>query len=101
MADIPTQGPSTPASELLPTLQAIGGVFGRLVQVAPAAVSSDMAAVASYWNQVVADFQNGGTVGQAEAYIKAHPPAPAATINPAAQGLDNYLSTTCHINLSS
>ena len=92
---------STSASVLLPTMQAINGVFGRLDQVAPAAVSADMATFASWWSQVVADFKYGTTVGQVEAYIKAHPPAPAGTIDPAVHGLTGYLATTCHINTSS
>lgn len=98
---VPASGMSTPASEVQPVMQAIGGVLDRLDQVAPAAVSADMATLTSYWNQVVADFQYGTTVGQVMAYIQAHPPAPAATINAAVQQLSDYLSTTCHINMSS
>jgi len=92
---------STPASVLLPTMQAINGIFGRLDQVAPAAVSADMGTLTSFWNQVVADFRHGTTVGQVKAYIQAHPPAQAATIGPAVHHLSHYLATTCHINLSS
>lgn len=92
---------STPASALLPTMQAINGIFGRLDQVAPAAVSADMSTLSSFWNQVVADFQHGTTIGQVKAYIHAHPPAQAATIGPAVRRLSHYLATTCHINLSS
>ena len=55
---------STPASVILPTMQAINGIFGRLDQVAPAAVSADMGTLTSFWNQVVADFRHGTTVGQ-------------------------------------
>jgi hypothetical protein len=100
--DIPTSGPSTtPASELLPTMQAINGVFNRLDQVAPPAVSADMAALTSYWSQVVTDFQYGNTVAQVEAYIKAHPPTNAATINASMQQLSDYLTTTCGISVSS
>jgi hypothetical protein len=100
--DIPTSGPSTtPASELLPTMQAISGVFNRLDQVAPPAVSADMAALTSYWSQVVADFQYGNTVAQVEAYIKAHPPTNASTINASLQQLSGYLTDTCGINMSS
>jgi hypothetical protein len=97
----PDYSTSTSASVLLPTMQAIGGVFGRLDQVAPATVSAAMATLTSYWNQVVADFQYGNTIGQVEAYIKAHPPAQAATIGPAVQQLTSYLTTTCHINIGS
>jgi hypothetical protein len=92
---------SSPASALLPTMQTLNGVFARANQVAPAAVSADMATFASWWSQVVADFKYGTTVGQVEAYIKAHPPAPAGTIDPAVHGLTGYLATTCHINTSS
>jgi hypothetical protein len=92
---------STPASVLLPTMQTINGIFGRLDQVAPAAVSADMSTLASFWNQVVADFQHGTTVGQVKAYIHAHPPAQAATIGPAVHHLRHYLTTACHISLSS
>lgn len=99
---IPAPSPSTaPASLLLPTLQAINSVFERLDQEAPAAVGADMAALTSYWSQIVADFQNGGTVAQAEAYIKAHPPPNAATVSASAQQLTDYLTTTCHITVSS
>jgi hypothetical protein len=100
-SDIPTSGMSTPASVLLPTMQGINGVFKRLVPVAPAAISADMTTLASFWSQVVADFQYGTTVGQVKAYIHAHPPATAATIGPAVQAIRDYLTTTCHINLSS
>jgi hypothetical protein len=82
-------------------MQAINGVFTRLDQVAPPAVSSDMEALTSYWSQVVADFQPGDTVAQVEAYIKAHPPTNAATITASTQQLSGYLITTCHITLSS
>jgi hypothetical protein len=100
--DVPTSGPSaTPASVLLPTMQAINGVFTRLDQVAPAAVSSDMDALTSYWSQVVADFQPKDTVAQVEAYIRAHPPTNAATITASTQQLSGYLTTTCHITMSS
>jgi hypothetical protein len=100
--DVPTSGPSsTPASELLPTMQAINGVFTRLDQVAPPAVSTDMDALTSYWSQVVADFQPGDTVAQVEAFIKAHPPTNAATITASTQQLSAYLTTTCHITMSS
>jgi hypothetical protein len=100
--NIPAPGPSTaPASLLLPTLQGINTVLEHLNQEAPPAVSADMAAVTSYWGQVVADFQNGGTVSEAEAYLKAHPPANAATANADAQQLTDYLTTTCHISVSS
>jgi hypothetical protein len=99
---IPTSGPSTtPASELLPTMQAINGVFTRLDQVAPPTVSADMDALTTYWSQVVADFQPGNTVAQVEAYIKAHPPANAATITASTQQLSAYLATTCHVTMSS
>jgi hypothetical protein len=92
---------SSPASVLLPTMQTLNGVFARASQVAPAAVSADMATFASWWNQVVADFKYGTTVGQVQAYIKAHPPVPTATIDAAVHGVTSYLSTTCHINTSS
>ena len=92
---------TTSASVLLPTMQAIGSAFGQLGKVAPPAVSADMAALTTYWSQVVADFQYGKTVTQVVAYIKAHPPTNAATINGNMGQLDNYLTTTCHINLSS
>jgi len=98
----PKANPSTTsASVLLPTMQAIGSAFGQLDKVAPAAVSADMAALIIYWNQVVADFQYGRTVTQVKAYIKAHPPTNAGTINGNMQQLTTYLTTTCHINLSS
>jgi hypothetical protein len=100
--NIPAPDASTaPASLLLPTLQGINSALEQLNQSAPPAVSADMAAVTSYWSQIVADFQNGGTVAQAEAYMKAHPPANAATASADAQQLTDYLSATCHINLSS
>jgi hypothetical protein len=100
--DIPAPGPSTaPASVILPTLQGIDTVLERLDQEAPPAVSADMAAVTSYWGQIVADFQNGGTVAADEAYMKEHPPANAAAANADAQQLTDYLSTTCHITISS
>jgi len=94
-------GMSTSAAVLLPTMQAINGVFGRLYQVAPAAVSADMGTLASFWNEVVADFRHGSTVGQVKAYLHAHPPAQTATVGPAVHHLLHYLSTTCHINVSS
>ena len=100
--NIPAPGPSTaPASLLLPTLQGINTVLEHLDQEAPPAVSADMAAVTSYFGQVVADFENGGTVAQDEAAMKAHPPTNAATANADAEQLTNYLSTTCHISASS
>jgi hypothetical protein len=92
---------SSPKSVLLPTMQALNNVFVRANQVAPAAVSADMANLASWWNQVVADFKYGNTVGQVHAYLKAHPPAGTATVTAAVHDLSNYLSTTCHINMSS
>jgi hypothetical protein len=99
---IPAPSPSAaPGSLILPTMQAINGVFNRLDQVAPPAVSADMTALTSYWSQVVADFKYGKTVAQVEAYIKAHPPSNAATITASTQQLANYLTTTCHINLAS
>jgi hypothetical protein len=101
LGNSPGYSMSTPASAVLPIFQAINGVFGRLDQVAPAAISTDMGTLASFWNQVVADFQYGSTIGQVKAYIHAHPPAQAATIGPAVQHLRDYLATTCHINLSS
>jgi hypothetical protein len=97
----PAYSTSTSASVLLPTMQAIGGIFGRLDQVAPATISAAMATLTSYWNQVVADFQYGSTIGQVEAYIKAHPPADEAEAAAAVQQLTSYLTTTCHINISS
>jgi hypothetical protein len=100
--DVPTSGPSTtPASVLLPTMQAINRVFTRLDQEAPPAVSTDMNALTSYWSQVVADFQPGETVAQVEAYIKAHPPSNAATITASTQQLSDYLTSTCGITMSS
>jgi hypothetical protein len=98
---VPADGMSTPASEVQPTMQAIGEVFNSLDQVAPASISGSMATLTSYWNQVVADFQYGTTVGQVEAYIQAHPPAPAATINAAVQNVSDFLIGTCHINIGS
>jgi hypothetical protein len=91
---------SSPASVLQPTMQTLSGVFARAGQVAPAAVSTDMTTFASWWAQITADFkdQDGATVSQVEAYIKAHPPVPQATIDAALQGLTGYLRTTCHIN---
>lgn len=94
-------GMSTSASVLLPTMQAIDRVFGRLDQVAPPAVSADMSALTSFWSQVVADFKYGTTVGQVKAYLKAHPPSNAGTINASMQQLSGYLTNTCHINVSS
>jgi hypothetical protein len=82
-------------------MQAINGVFTRLDQVAPPTVSADMDALTTYWSQVVADFQPGDTVAQVEAYIKAHPPANAATITASTQQLSAYLATTCHVTMSS
>jgi hypothetical protein len=92
---------TTSASVLLPTMQAINGVFGRLDKVAPGAVSADMANLSSFWNQVVADFNDGSTLAQVRAYIKAHPPSNASTVTGSVQQLKAYLSTTCHINMSS
>lgn len=101
--EIPAPGPSAASTSLvLPTMQAIGNVFDRLDQVAPPAVSADMAALTSYWDQVVADLQqHGTTVAQVEAYLKAHPPTNAATIQASTQQLSDYLTTTCHITMSS
>jgi hypothetical protein len=102
MSDVPAlHGMSTSGSVLLPTMQAINRVFGRLDQVAPPAVSADMATLAGFWNQVVADFKYGHTVGQIRAYLKAHPPAQAATVTPAVDQITGYLTTTCHLNMSS
>ena len=92
---------SSPKSVLLPTVQALNNVFARANQVAPAAVSADMATFASWWNQVTADFKYGTTVGQVHAYLKAHPPTGTATVTAAVHGISNYLSTTCHINMGS
>jgi hypothetical protein len=91
---------SSPASVLLPTMQTLNGVFARASQVAPAAISANMATFASWWTQITADFkaQDGSTVSQVEAYAKAHPPVPQATIDAALQGLSGYLTTTCHIS---
>lgn len=50
---------------------------------------------------MLADFQHGTTVAQVEAYIKAHPPSNAAAINASTQQLSDYLTTTCHITMSS
>jgi hypothetical protein len=96
-----TYSMSTSASVLLPLMRAINDIFGRLDQVAPAAVSSDMATLSSFWNQIVTDFNYGATLGDVKAYIKAHPPAQSSTVTAAVQGLDNYLATTCHIDVSS
>jgi hypothetical protein len=101
MSDIPTHGLSTSAAVILPTMQAINNVFGRLNQVAPPAVSAAMAALKSYWSQVVADFRYGTTVGQVKAYIKAHPPANTSAVKASLPQLLTYLTTTCHINVSS
>jgi hypothetical protein len=93
---------SSPKSVLLPTMQALNNVFARANQVAPAAMSSDMATFASWWSQVVADFKYGNTLAQVHAYLIAHPPAGSgATVTAALHGISNYLSTTCHINMSS
>jgi hypothetical protein len=92
---------SSPASVLLPTMQAINRIFGRLVQVAPARVSGDMTTLAGWWDQVVGDFQYGSTLGQVKAYLDAHPPALTDEVDAATQRIDSYLSTTCHINVSS
>jgi len=98
----PTLNPATtPASAVLPILQGINGIFNRLNQVAPADVSADMSALTTYWSQVVADYQHGTTVAQVEAYIKANPPAGSDIMNAKIQHLEDYLATTCHINLSS
>jgi hypothetical protein len=97
MDDVPAEGLSTPVSALLPTLQAIDGAFNRMDQVVPAAASTDMDDLTTYWGQVVTAFQSGGTVGQAEAYLKAHPPSNIAAIRTGVQQLVSYLSTTCHI----
>jgi hypothetical protein len=97
-----TLNPSTTsASVLLPLMKAIDGVFGRLDKVAPAAVSADMADLTSFWSQVVADFHYGNTISQVRAYIKAHPPTNTATMKASMQQLTSYLTTTCHINMSS
>jgi hypothetical protein len=96
-----TYSMSTSASVLLPVMRAINVVFERLDQVAPAAVSSDMATLSSFWNQIVTDFNYGTTLGEVKAYIKAHPPAQSSAAAAAVHGLDNYLSTTCHIDMSS
>jgi hypothetical protein len=82
-------------------MRAINGVFTRLDRVAPPAARSDMDALTSYWSQVVADFQPGDTVAEVEAYITAHPPSNAATINASTKQLSGYLTTTCHITMSS
>jgi hypothetical protein len=96
-----TYNMSTAASELLPIMQAINGIFARLDQVAPASVSPDMATLAGFWNQIVIDFHDGTTLGQVKAYIKAHPPSQSSTVTGAVHGLDNYLATTCHIDVGS
>jgi hypothetical protein len=96
-----TYSMSTSASVLLPVMRAINDIFQRLDQVAPAAVSSDMTTLSQFWNQIVTDFSDGTTLGQVKAYIKAHPPAQSSAVDSAVQGLDNYLSTTCHIDMSS
>jgi hypothetical protein len=99
---IPAPSPSAaPTSLILPTMQDINNVFQQLDQVAPPAVMADMDALTSYWSQIVADFQYGSTVAQVEAYIHAHPPTNAGTINASTQQLADYLSTTCHINMNS
>jgi len=82
-------------------MKTLNGVFARASEVAPADVSADMATFASWWNQLTSDFTKDGdgtTVSQVEAYIKAHPPVPQATIDAAIEGLAGYLSTTCHIS---
>ncbi len=96
-----TYSMSTSASVLLPVMRAINEIFERLEQVAPAAVSSDMTTLSGFWNQIVTDFSDGATLGQVKAYIKAHPPAQSSSVTAAVHGLDNYLSTTCHIDVSS
>jgi hypothetical protein len=92
---------SSPKSVLLPTVQALDSVFARASQVAPATVSADMANLASWWNQVTADFQYGSTLGQVHDYLLAHRPAGSATVTASVHGISSYLSTTCHINMSS
>ena len=96
-----TYSMSTSASVLLPVMRAINDIFERLDQVAPAAVSSDMDTLSGFWNQIVTDFSYGSTLGEVKAYIKAHPPAQSSTVVTAVHGLDNYLATTCHIDVSS
>ena len=96
-----TYSMSTSASVLLPVMRAINDIFERLEQVAPAAVSSDMDTLSGFWSQIVTDFNYGTTLGQVKAYIKAHPPAQSSTVTAAVHGLDNYLATTCHIDVSS
>jgi hypothetical protein len=96
-----TYSMSTASSELLPVMRAINGIFERLDQVAPPAMSADMATLSSFWNQIVTDFNYGSTLGEVKAYIKAHPPAESSTVTPAVHGIDNYLATTCHLDMSS
>jgi hypothetical protein len=96
-----TYSMSTSASAVLPVMRAINEIFERLDQVAPPAVSSDMDTLSAFWNQIVTDFSYGTTLGQVKAYISAHPPSQSSTINSAVHGLDNYLATACHIDVSS
>jgi hypothetical protein len=96
-----TYSMSTSASVLLPVMRAINEIFERLDEVAPASVSSDMATLSGFWNQIVSDFNYGTTLGEVKAYIKAHPPAQSSSIDGAVHGLDNYLANSCHIDMSS
>ncbi len=96
-----TYSMSTPASDLLPVMRAINEIFERLDQVAPTAVSPDMTTLSSFWNQIVTDFNYGTTLAEVKAYIKAHPPSDSSTVDTAVHNLDNYLATTCHIDISS
>jgi hypothetical protein len=43
-------------------------------------MSGDMATLTGWWNQVLADFPYGTTIGDVKAYIEAHPPAQAAAV---------------------
>jgi hypothetical protein len=75
-------------------------------QEAPAAQSADMAAVASYYAAIYADFRaeigsnQDVTVGQVLADIQAHPPAQAATVGPAVNDLSGYLASACGVYLT-
>lgn len=92
---------STPTVFLMPTMKNLSTDLRLLDQVAPAAVSGDMATFTGFWNEVLADFQYGTTVDEVKAYVQAHPPTQAATVGPAGQDLSSYLSAARNINIGS
>jgi hypothetical protein len=98
---------STTADLLMPEISGLSSAMQTAAdQEAPAAQSADMATVASYYAAIYADFRaefsnnQNVTIGQVLADIQAHPPAQAAEVGSAVNGLSGYLVPACGVRLT-